>query len=86
MTEGADVVVITAGAKQAPGQTRERCASRSTVLDGAYGISGVALSLPSILGHGGVRRVLRTPMDDGELTALQHYADTLPDTMSKLGI
>ncbi|BAS11535.1 L-lactate dehydrogenase [Arthrobacter sp. Hiyo4] len=56
------------------------------MLDGAYGISGVALSLPSILGHGGVRRVLRTPMDDGELTALQHYADTLPDTMSKLGI
>lgn len=58
----------------------------STVLDGAYGISGVALSLPSIVGRGGVRRVLHTPMDDGELAALQHSADTLRDTMSTLGI
>jgi L-lactate dehydrogenase len=58
----------------------------STVLDGQYGISGVALSLPSIVGRGGVRRVLHTPMDDGELAALQHSADTLRNTMGTLGI
>lgn len=58
----------------------------STVLDGPYGISGVALSLPSIVGRGGVRRILETPMDDGELAALHHSADTLRNTMGMLGI
>ena len=58
----------------------------STVLDGQYGISGVALSLPSIVGRGGVHPVLDTPMDDGELAALQHSADTLRNAMGTLGI
>lgn len=58
----------------------------STVLSGQYGISGVALSLPSVVGRGGVHRVLETPMDDGELTALRHSADTLRATMETLGL
>jgi L-lactate dehydrogenase len=58
----------------------------STVLSGLYGISGVALSLPSVVGKGGVHRVLETPMDDGELAALQHSAETLRTTMAKLGV
>ena len=58
----------------------------STVLDGQYGISGVALSLPSIVGHGGVSAVLDTPMDDGELASLHHSADTLTKSMAALGI
>ncbi|MEV7635163.1 L-lactate dehydrogenase [Pseudarthrobacter enclensis] len=58
----------------------------STVLSGQYGISGVALSLPSVVGHGGVHRVLETPMDGRELAALHHSADTLRNTMETLGI
>ena len=58
----------------------------STVLDGQYGISGVALSLPSIVGNGGVRTVLDTPMDDGELASLQHSAETLRQSLATLGI
>jgi L-lactate dehydrogenase len=58
----------------------------STVLSGQYGISGVALSLPSVVGRGGVHRVLDTPMDSDELAALQHSADTLRNTMDALGI
>lgn len=58
----------------------------STVLSGQYGISGVALSLPSVVGRGGVHRVLETPMDDGELAALRHSADTLRATMETLGL
>ncbi|MGC0239363.1 L-lactate dehydrogenase [Arthrobacter sp. SD76] len=58
----------------------------STVLDGQYGISGVALSLPSIVGAKGVLRVLDTPMDQDELAALQHSADTLRNTLSTLGL
>ena len=58
----------------------------STVLNGAYGITGVALSLPSVVGRGGVHRILHTPMDDGELAALQHSADTLRTSLATLGI
>jgi L-lactate dehydrogenase len=58
----------------------------STVLDGQHGISGVALSLPSVVGRGGVHTVLEMPMDDGELAALQHSADTLRNTLGTLGI
>jgi len=58
----------------------------STVLSGLHGISGVALSLPSVVGRGGVHRVLKTPMDDGELAALRRSADTLRSTMDALGI
>jgi L-lactate dehydrogenase len=58
----------------------------STVLSGLYGISGVALSLPSVVGRGGVHRVLETPMDDDELAALRHSADTLRHSMDALGL
>lgn len=58
----------------------------STVLSGQYGISGVALSLPAIVGRGGVRRVLDTPMDADERASLQHSADTLRNTMGTLGL
>lgn len=58
----------------------------STVLNGPHGLSGVALSLPSIVGAGGVRQVLESPMDEGELAALHHSADTLRRTFSSLGI
>lgn len=58
----------------------------STVLDGQYGISGVALSLPSVVVRGGVAAVLETPMDDGELAALRHSADTLRKSLDTLGL
>lgn len=58
----------------------------STVLGGQYGIEGVALSLPSIVGHGGVRAVLETPMDEGERASLHHSAETLRQSLASLGI
>ncbi|BCT77392.1 L-lactate dehydrogenase [Sinomonas cyclohexanicum] len=57
----------------------------STVLDGQYGIHGVALSLPSVVGAGGVRRVLEVPMDDGELARLARSADALRAAAQSLG-
>ncbi|MFJ6078934.1 L-lactate dehydrogenase [Pseudarthrobacter sp. NPDC092419] len=58
----------------------------STVLDGNYGISGVALSLPSIVNRGGVERVLDMPMDDWERAALEHSANTLQASLKSLGL
>ena len=38
----------------------------SSIMDGLYGISGVALSLPSIVGSGGVYKMLTMPLDGRE--------------------
>ena len=49
----------------------------SSVQHGYQGIDGVALSLPSIVGSGGVERVLDVPMDEYEQGLLQESADAL---------
>jgi L-lactate dehydrogenase len=49
----------------------------SSVQHGYQGIDGVALSLPSIVGAGGVERVLDVPMDEYEQGLLQKSADAL---------
>ncbi|MGO4494272.1 L-lactate dehydrogenase, partial [Arthrobacter sp. 2YAF22_2] len=58
----------------------------STVMSGQYGIDGIALSLPSIVGRGGVHAVLETPMDEGERASLHHSAETLRQSLASLGI
>lgn len=59
--------------------------SVSTGLDGAYGISGVALSLPTIVGRDGVEEVLHLPLDADEVLALRRSADVLRATMASIG-
>ena len=49
----------------------------SSVLRGYRGIDGLALSVPSIVGSGGVERVLEIPMDDYEQSRLDSSADAL---------
>jgi len=49
----------------------------SSVLHDYRGIDGIALSVPSIVGAGGVERVLEIPMDEYEQTLLAKSADTL---------
>ncbi len=58
----------------------------STVLGGQYGIDGVALSVPSVVGNGGVSAVLETPMDEAEIASLHHSAETLRQSLASLGI
>lgn len=56
----------------------------SAVLDGHYSVSGVALSLPCVVGEGGVRTVLEVPMDDGERARLRRSAQTLREAAAAL--
>ena len=49
----------------------------SSVLNGYRGVEGIALSVPSIVGAGGVERVLDVPMDEHEQQLLQKSADAL---------
>lgn len=57
----------------------------STVLEDYRGISGTALSVPSVVGFGGVRRVLDVPMNDEEVAKLQASAKALRASAESLG-
>jgi malate dehydrogenase len=54
-----------------------RVLSVSLLLEGEYGLSGVAMSLPAVVGRGGVRRVLSPRLTAAELQALERSAGEL---------
>lgn len=58
----------------------------STLLEGEYGVSNVALSVPAILGSDGVEAVLELPLSSNEILELHHSSDTLEATFNELGI
>lgn len=58
----------------------------STVLDNYLGVSGVAMSVPSIVGRGGVERVLNIPLDEREAQQFRASAGQLSATQEKLGL
>jgi L-lactate dehydrogenase len=53
----------------------------STRTTGQYGISDVYLSLPSVMGRGGVERVVEIPLDESEREGLRASAELLRRTM-----
>lgn len=58
----------------------------STVQRGAYGIEGVALSLPTVVSAQGAGQVLEVPLAVSELLGLQRSAATLRDVQAALGM
>jgi L-lactate dehydrogenase len=56
----------------------------STLLTGQYGIEGVYLSLPCVVGRGGVERVIEIPLDDRERAGLRASADILRRTVESM--
>jgi L-lactate dehydrogenase len=61
-------------------------ATVSTLLEGEYGIEDVCLSVPAVIGRGGIDRVIHVPLSAGELKALRHSAQTLKDVIAKVGL
>ena len=57
----------------------------STMTAGQHGVSGVYLSLPCVVGRGGVGRVIELPLDDAERAGLHASADVLRRTLAGLG-
>lgn len=58
----------------------------STLLNNYHGISDIALSVPSIVGRGGVERTLNFPMDEIEEAKLHKSAEALLSVQKSLGI
>ena len=58
----------------------------STTQRGAYDISGVALSLPTVMSRAGAGKVMERPLSDDELAGLQTSAQTLHEVQHSLGL
>jgi L-lactate dehydrogenase len=56
----------------------------SSPLSGAYGVDGIAISMPAIVGREGVEEVLNLPLSQAELRAFQASAQTLKGRLSEL--
>lgn len=60
--------------------------SVSSLIEDYYGISDVCLSLPTVVDRGGIRKVLRLELDEGEISSLRQSADGLRKTIAALGL
>lgn len=60
--------------------------SVSTLIQDYYGINGVYLSLPCVIGRDGVSKFLHLPLNEKEISGLQNSAAVLKETITKLGI
>ena len=56
----------------------------SSPLSGQYGVDGVSISMPAIVGRSGVEKVLDLPLSEPELAAFQKSAQTLKDTLAEV--
>jgi L-lactate dehydrogenase len=58
----------------------------STRLSGQYGIEGVYLSLPCVVGREGVERIIEIPLDERERDGLRASADILRRTVERIQV
>lgn len=58
----------------------------SVALDGEYGLQGLALSIPSVVGKNGVEKVLEIPLDGEEDGALHASAAQLREVIGALAL
>jgi L-lactate dehydrogenase len=56
----------------------------SSPLSGQYGVGGIAISMPAIVGRRGVEEVLTLPLSESELAAFQNSAQTLRDRLAEI--
>jgi L-lactate dehydrogenase len=56
----------------------------SSPMGGQYGVEGIAISMPTIVGRHGVEEVLDLPIDDAEQAAFQQSAQTLKERLAQL--
>ena len=58
----------------------------SVVLEGQYGLGGLALSIPSIVGREGLREILEIPLSGAESGALRQSARQMQEAISALDL
>lgn len=58
----------------------------SVAANGHYGLHGLSISLPAVVGRGGIMRVLQTPLSTEELRLLHASATQIQDALSGLDL
>ncbi len=58
----------------------------SSLLMGEYGIDGVCLSVPALVGGTGIEKVLEVPFSEEEVGQLRHSAETLKGLIKDIGL
>jgi L-lactate dehydrogenase len=76
--------MVTANLLRGMLRDERRVLTVSRVQEGALGLEGVALSLPSIVGAAGAAEVVEPALDQDELSALRESADVLRRAMTSL--
>lgn len=56
----------------------------SACLEGEYGLNGVSLGVPCVVGSGGIEEIIEAPLLPNELEALRHSAQVLLNAMQDL--
>jgi len=54
------------------------------LLGGSYGVDGIAISMPTIVGRNGIEEMLTLPISDEELMAFRRSAHTLKERFVQL--
>jgi L-lactate dehydrogenase len=64
-------------------RNEHRVLSLSTPLQGEYCLSGIALSVPTVVGAAGIERLVELPLDDHEFSALLHSAKVVEGAIAE---
>jgi len=56
----------------------------SALLDGEYGVNGLFVGVPAVLGRGGVEKVIEIPLTEDESAALERSVESVRDTAAEV--
>ncbi len=80
------VAMAAAAVVRAVGRDTREVMPVCTHVDGLYGVSDVCLSVPAVVGRGGVRQVLKTELTAAERAAFRRSAATVKRTVAAAGV
>ena len=63
---------------------RNRVLPCAVLLQGEYGVNGLFVGVPVVLGQGGLKRVIEITLTDDEQTAFQKSAGAVQELVAKL--
>jgi malate dehydrogenase len=67
-------------------QDKKRVLTCSTLLEGQYGVDGLFVGVPVVIGAGGVERILEVELDEAEKAMLQRSVASVRKSVSETGL
>ncbi len=67
-------------------QDRKRVLTCSALLDGQYGVRGLFVGVPVVIGAGGVERVLEVELDESERAMFKKSVDSVRKSVAETGL